>query len=92
MAPNCPTLKEAQETWERSEEWAKVAEDWGMNKKTHQERWTDVLKTWGGVPNILNEAWGTIIPSTPLPSPLTDCPNLISKFGSLSSNSSLLFI
>jgi len=93
-APNCPTLKEAQEMWERSEEWERVAEDWGMNKKTCQEWWIDVIKTWGGVPDIPNEEWTKLrnTPSTPPPSPLTDYPDLISEFGSLSSNSSLLFM
>ena len=93
MTPNwCVAHKEAQETWERSEEWAKVAEDWGMNRKTCQERWADAIRTWEGVPDIPNEEWTRPAPPTPPPSPLTDCPNLISKFGSLSSNSSLLFI
>ena len=93
MAPNCPVVqKEAQETCERSEEWAKAAEDWGMDKKTHQERWADAIRTWEGVPSILNKDWTGPRPPTPPPSPLTDIPDLISELGSSSSDSSLLFV
>jgi len=92
-APNCPVAhREAQETWERSEEWAKVAEDWGMNKKTRQERWADAIRTWEGVPNIPNEDWMGPRPPTPPPSPLTNIPDLVSEFGDSSPDSSLLFI
>jgi len=62
-----------------------------MNGKTHQERWADAIRTWEGVPNIPNEEWTRPALTTPPPSPLTDCPDLISEFGSSSSDSSLLF-
>jgi len=99
MTPNCPAAKEAQETWKRSEEWARAAENWGMDKKTREEWWKDVIKTWEGVSVILNEEWmkprdtspSPSPPSTPLPSPLSDCPGLISEFGSSLSSPSLLF-
>jgi len=91
--PNCPVAQEeARETWERSKEWAKAAEDWGMNGKTHQERWADVIRTWEGVPNIPNKEWTRPAPPTPLPSPLTNIPNLVSEFSSSSLDSSLLFV
>jgi len=77
--------------WEKSEEWAKVAEEWGMNKKTCQERWADAIRMWEGVPNIPNEDWMGPRPPTPPPSPLTDIPDLVSEFGGSSSDSSLLF-
>jgi len=103
--PNHPTAKEAQETWERSEEWARTAENWSANpnKKMHEQQWRDTMKTWAGVSAIPNEEWmkprevvdltspSPSPPSTPPPSPLSNCPNLISTFSSSSSNSSLLF-
>jgi len=92
-APNCPiSHKEARETWERTEEWAKAMEEWGMNNKTHWERWANAIKTWEGVPDIPNEAWRTPTASAPPPSPLTDHLDLVSEFSSSSSDSSLLFI
>jgi len=78
--------------WEKSEEWARVAEEWGMNGKTHQERWADTIRTWEGVPSIQNEDWTGPRPPTPPPSPLTDIPDLISEFSSSSSDTSLLFV
>ena len=63
-----------------------------MNKKTCQERWANAIKTWEGVPNIPNEAWRTLMPSVPPPSPLTNHLDLVSKFSSSSSDSSLLFV
>jgi len=69
MTPNCPTTQEAQETWERSEEWARAAESWGMNEKTCQEQWRDTIKTWAGVPVILNEEWMKPRDTSPSPSP-----------------------
>jgi len=63
-----------------------------MDKKTHRERWADVIRTWEGVPDIPNEEWTGSTPPTPLPSPLTDIPDLVSEFGSSSTDSSLLFV
>ena len=87
--PNCPVG--TQGMWEKSEEWARVAKEWGMDKKTRQERWADAIKTWEGVPSIPNEDWTGPRPPTPPPSPLTDIPDLVSEFGSSSSDSSLIF-
>jgi len=78
--------------WEKNEEWARVAEEWGMNGKTRQERWADAIRTWEEVPSIPNEDWTGPRPPTPLPSPLTEIPDLVSKFGSSLLDSSLLFV
>jgi len=81
----------------------KGSRELGDRQADMQEWWMDVVKTQAGVPVILNGEWikpmeGTDLsspspppPSTPPASPLSDCPDLVSAFGSSSSDSSLLF-